>query len=233
MILFLLLLLSGTTSSYAQTSDSAGYIDTQDVRIPSEERLTEVSKNPAYFYNEVIEQPGLWDRFLMWAQRTLQRWLDTPFMSTLIKAISILAFILVLFLLINQISKGELRNAMSRRKNRTLLNLKKESKITSDDQLDKLLKESIDKKKYGLAVRYLYQKSLFLLRNGELIKWKADKTNHEYLYELGDHPASGYFDRLTYFYEYVDYGDFKIDENRFKVINKVFNDFKNSLEAHS
>ena len=76
-----------------------------------------------------------------------------------------------------------------------------------------------------MAVRYLYQKSLISLRNKELIQWKQDKTNHEYLYELGEHPAALPFDRLTYFYEYVDYGDFPIDEHRFAKIQKVYNEF--------
>lgn len=169
----------------------------------------------------------------MWLNRIFSEWISTDFMSTLIKILSAVAFVLILILLINQITRGELKNAMTRRKNRTLLDLRKEGRMSSDHQLEQLLKHAITKRQYGQAVRYLYQNSLLLLRNDELIQWKADKTNHEYLNELGDHPVSAPFDRLTYIYEYVDYGDFQINERQFKVIYEVFNDFKQKLGSET
>lgn len=226
-----ILFIPGASYSYAQDVKTQQKSSASEVRIPTDERLTEISENPDYFYDEVVQEPTLWNRFIMWLNQLLNDWVSTDFMSTLIKVVSAIAFVLVLLLLINQITQGELKNALLRRKNRTILDLRKEGKIVADHQLDKHIQDAINQKKYGVAVRYLYQKSLYMLREGELINWKADKTNHEYLYELGDHPASIPFDRLTYFYEYVDYGDFEVDEPRFRIIEKVFDEFKQKVDT--
>jgi Na+-translocating ferredoxin:NAD+ oxidoreductase RnfG subunit len=235
LLLVMIILCGGITSAqtHQKKAEVKETVNTQEVRIPTDERLREISINPDYSYNEAVSEPTLWDRFRMWLNGWLSKILGTDAVDIILKTLAAIGFILVLLLLINQISRGELKNAIARRKNRTLLDLRREGTIVSDDKLDELLNDAIRQKKFAAAVRYLYQKSLFILRQGELIKWKADKTNHDYLDELGNHPAAHYFDRLTYFYEYVDYGDFNIDEPRFQVIQNVYDDFRSSLEDNT
>lgn len=218
----------GFAEGLSQTnSDSLS--TTLEVRTPSPERLLAISLDESYHYQEAEAELGLWQRIVMWLKDKIGDWITSEYVSLFLKITAGIAFALVLFLFLNQLSKGELKSALMRRKDRTILNFGSSIVLEPDSKLDELIAQALEKKNYGLAVRYLYQKSISLLKEAELIHWKADKTNHDFLYELGNHPSASYFDRLTYFYEYVDYGDFAIDEVRFSAIEKVFENFKNTL----
>lgn len=210
---------------FAQDSKKLDIKESSGLRVPSDERLEEIHNDPEFDYHQEVQEPGLWQRFQMWLIQKLSEWLDLNMVRIFLKVVSILVIILVILLFINQITEGQLKNALTRRRNRTLLDLRHNGKVVSSTNLDSLIEEAIAGQHYALAVRYLYQKSLLTLRNEELITWKKDKTNHEYLYELGNHPAASYFDRLTYFYEYIDYGDFPIEEKAYLRIQEVFNLF--------
>lgn len=224
-LLVSLCLLSIHSNLFAQAPEKPDIKESTGLRIPSDERLEEIHNDPEFDYHQELQEPGLWQRFLMWLMNKLAEWLDINMVRIFLKVVSVLAIILVILLFINQITEGQLKNALTRRRNRTLLDLRHNGKVMSLTNLDSLIEQAIAGQQYALAVRYLYQKSLHTLRNEELITWKKDKTNHEYLYELGNHPAASYFDRLTYYYEYVDYGDFPIEEKAYLRIQEVFNQF--------
>lgn len=198
------------------------------VRLPDDTRLQELSEDSRYDYQEVKEEMTLWDRFVQWLQDLLGKWITTDGVQLFLKIVAALAFVLVLVLFINQMRMGELKSAITRRGDRNVLNLRSTVLTESSEKLDELIHKAIDGKEYSLAVRYIYQKSLHILKDLDLINWRTDKTNHDYLYELNDHPSADYFSRLTYFYEYVDYGDFEIDETRFNTIKKVYDRFRSS-----
>lgn len=209
----------------AQTSDS----ELVELRVPSEEQLIQISEDEQYFYAETKKELSLWDRFMIWIRSILGDWVQSKYVKIFLKITAGITFALVLFLFLNQISKGELKNALSKRQDRSVIPLTFSAINEQTEHLDELLSDAIKKKNYTLAVRFLYQKSIQILIKNELISWKADKTNHDLLTELGNHPASNAFNRLTYYYEYVDYGDFKIDESRFHKIEADFLQFKNTV----
>ena len=212
-----------------QKVDSKKATESLEVRIPSEERLNEIASDERYIYLEEAANPTLWQRFIMWLRNLLGDWVSQTWVEWFLKITAAIAFVLVLVLLINQITKGELKNALMRRQNRTILDLRLNNQASVSADYDELINSAIKNKKYDLAVRYIYQKALLQLRKSELINWKLDKTNHDYLIELGNHPAASSFDRLTYFHDYVDYGDFHIDEPKFILVQKVYNQFENNL----
>lgn len=224
--LFILLNLF-TTPSFAQ-QDTTAHSFEETVRMPDESRLQEISKDSRYDYKEVKKEMTLWDRFIQWLRDLFGKWITSEGVMMFLKITAALAFILVLVLFINQMRMGELKSAITRRGDRNVLNLRSTIITESSDKLDELITKAITNKDYSIAVRYIYQKSLHILKDLNLINWRTDKTNHDYLYELKDHPSADYFSRLTYFYEYIDYGDFEIDEVRFKTIEKVYNKFKAS-----
>ncbi len=79
------------------------------------------------------------------------------------------------------------------------------------------------------AVRYRYLHSLQLLEKAGLIARTKDKTNMDYLRELG---RTGYhqpFASITLQYEYVWYGRMPLSETQYWRVNEAFDDFKNSL----
>ncbi len=224
--LFLVFLFSFFTTPVRGQQDSVSRSFEEVVRVPGEARLQEISEDSRYDYQEVKQEMTLWDRFIQWLRDLFGTWITSEGVQLFLKITAALAFVLVLVLFINQMRMGELKSALTRRGDRNLLNLRSTVITESSEKLDELIGKAIADSDYSLAVRFIYQKSLHILKDLDLINWRTDKTNHDYLYELKDHPSADYFSRLTYFYEYIDYGDFEIDEIRFKTIEKVYNRFK-------
>ncbi len=233
LLLALLIATSGTIPAQTADTDTASVPGGSEIRMPSQERLLEISQDDRYHYNDLRDELSLWERFILWLRRHVAEWITSDGMIMFFRITGSVLFILVLVLLINQIMKGELGVAFKNRGDRPVLNLKTGKDGISVAKLSELLEVAIRKKDYHQAVRYLYQLSLHSLREKGLIQWKSDKTNYDYLHELTGHPAEPEFDRLTYFYEYVDYGDFPIDERQFATIRNVFQEFRDKLEAVS
>ena len=109
----------------------------------------------------------------------------------------------------------------------------KEELITGETDFDLLIQQAIRTGNYRLGVRYLYLKTLHQLAGKRFIELAADKTNYQYVREIGTHPLhSGLqndFAALTLNYEYVWYGEFAIEEAIYKRIETGFKSFNQSV----
>ena len=112
-------------------------------------------------------------------------------------------------------------------------NFKKHKKITSEKlvfededihevDLEALLKDAIAKQEYRLAIRYYYLSVLKGLSTKKMIEYHKDKTNSEYLFEIENTSTRKEFSYLSYIYSYVWYGEFPIDEEKFKVVKDKY-----------
>lgn len=82
---------------------------------------------------------------------------------------------------------------------------------------------------YHAATRFVYLITLQLLAKKGLITWSLEKTNLDFLRELTGHPIKIDFSSLTKTYEYVEYGDFEINESQFDRYNLVHEEIKTAL----
>jgi len=82
---------------------------------------------------------------------------------------------------------------------------------------------------YRLAVRLMFLQLLKNMSERNIINYKQDKTNFDYLSEL--HATSWYqpFFKVTRNYEYSWYGKFDISQDAYQLIQKDFDQFKNQL----
>ncbi len=94
--------------------------------------------------------------------------------------------------------------------------------------LDALTTSALKNKDYRLAIRYQYLKILKLLSKKEIIEWHFDKTNADYEKEIGEPQIKNEFKKVSYLYEYIWYGEQRIDEavysnasSRFVQLNKI------------
>lgn len=94
---------------------------------------------------------------------------------------------------------------------------------------DATIAEATDKQNYRLAVRLLYGQTLKRLTDAELIQYKPDKTNRQYVYELANSPQQAGFEQLTRQFEFVWYGDFPVDAGRFDTLQAQFRAFGGSF----
>jgi hypothetical protein len=74
---------------------------------------------------------------------------------------------------------------------------------------------------FRLAVRLHYLRLLRDLDARGTIAWRRDKTDGDYLREVGDAPMRSGFERATLLFEYVWYGDFPIDRRLYDQIAAV------------
>lgn len=200
---------------------------TVNVRTVDTTTLQSITDEPVFKYNELAENPeSLLSRIQRWIIQLIQIILDNPWASVVIRFIFFAIFGIVLIALINQILGGNMTTAFSRKKSGQSINLNIAESNLSRVDYDRLLKEALSQNNYHDAVRILYLKALQQLNESELIAWKPDKTNHDYLRELKAHPTRSSFSRLTYYYEYVEYGDFEIEKTGFEKVQQIYHQFQ-------
>jgi hypothetical protein len=114
---------------------------------------------------------------------------------------------------------------------------KKEKKLTGDDSGDEIsenifvinYQQEIDKAatqgNYRLAIRLMYLRILKSLSEKNIIQYKQDKTNFDYLMQL--QPTAYYKDffRVTRHYEYSWYGEFNVSPDAYAIIRHEFDQF--------
>lgn len=102
-----------------------------------------------------------------------------------------------------------------------------EEVITPESDFDGLIRQALQNGNYRQAVRYQYLRTLHLLAGKNLVSLAPDKTNFQYVSEIGNAGMRQAFAGLTLNYEYVWYGEFEIGkeiyeklENGFRLLNQ-------------
>ncbi len=101
-----------------------------------------------------------------------------------------------------------------------------------ESDLERFLREALEKKQYKVAVRIYYLMSIKELMQQNFIVWKKNKTNFEYLTEMRERKEFEHFRSLTRAFEIVWYGDVEIEEKEFIVLSPSFNSFINSIRSN-
>lgn len=121
---------------------------------------------------------------------------------------------------------------------------KKEKKLAEDEKGDEIpenifainYQQEIDKAagqgNYRLAIRLMYLRILRNLAERNIIQYKQDKTNFDYLMQL--HPTVYYKDffRVTRHYEYSWYGEFNVSLDAYAIIRNEFEQFEKIQDKH-
>ena len=107
-----------------------------------------------------------------------------------------------------------------------MVDLSDEERIMQEKDLQKLIENAVANKNFRLATRYYYLSVLKMLVDQNLIDWRPEKTNREYLIELQNKQYIIDFKNLTYLYDYVWYGNFNPNKQEFDKIASDFNHFK-------
>ncbi len=93
---------------------------------------------------------------------------------------------------------------------------------------EQLIQEKLIQKDYRLAIRFYY---LFLLKkmsDAKIIDWEINKTNADYAYEIKNESQKSQFEKLSYLYEYIWYGEFDVAENQYL---QAIQQFKESIKT--
>ena len=88
-----------------------------------------------------------------------------------------------------------------------------------------LIKNAENDNDYRLAIRYYYLLVLKTLSLKNHIKFEDDKTNNEYLDEVRDKPFSKDFAYTSYLYNYIWYGEFPLNTDKYNKAKSNFSHF--------
>jgi hypothetical protein len=80
-------------------------------------------------------------------------------------------------------------------------------------------------KKYRLAIRYQFLWVLKKLSDTKKIQWNIEKTNKDYVNQLSSTPLHTSFVDLVNIFNFVWYGEFSIEENKYKEFKQKFENF--------
>ncbi len=203
-----------------------------EVRLPDPTIIQEFAEDPDFRYEGLPENPdSLRDRLV----NLLFRWANFLFgnpVGNFLLRVVLYGFVIGLVLaIINQAIGGNLINIFNKKKTGNAFDLAIQEQHIDDIDLQALLNEALSSSNFSVATRYIYLIVLKLLNEKELITWSIEKTNFDYERELSGHRLSNSFNSLTYYYEYVEYGDFKIDKAKFTQVKALYDDLQNELST--
>ncbi|MEO6893896.1 MAG: hypothetical protein ABI136_02615 [Ginsengibacter sp.] len=96
-------------------------------------------------------------------------------------------------------------------------------------EYDSLAFGAENRKEFNLATRYLFLKTLKNLSDKGFINFTSEKTNKDYLNEMRQHHYFDQFSNLTRDYEYIWYGKFLIDAERYQNLKEDFSFFNKKV----
>ncbi len=82
---------------------------------------------------------------------------------------------------------------------------------------------------YRIAVRLMFLRLLKNMAEKNIIRYRQDNTNHDYLLQLNGHRHYDSFFRITRNYEYSWYGQFEVQEKAYRHIKRDFEELERKL----
>ncbi len=230
-----------TYDTFAYDDTYAAHHDTSAVvaRVIPERELEGFRNNPNYQYDRVeTGGPTLFSLFWQWLDDVLFHPLrentTEQFWSWfwMLAGVAALAFVILKAL---RADSGWFFRKKDEEVEIAGLELLDTEDIESVD-LDVLLEAALHGRRYRDAARYQYLQALQTLTEQELINWDKHKTNLDYLAEVrsADRPnLNAPFADITRLFEWIWYGEFPVDEQRFSRVRARFDLFSEALrEAH-
>ncbi len=105
-----------------------------------------------------------------------------------------------------------------------------EEHIESID-LDELISNALAERNFRLAIRYMYLKALQELTIKNVIDYHFEKTNTDYYREIADVTIKQYYNKISYLYDYIWYGEFDLDETGYEKAKKSFDQLQTKLNT--
>jgi len=196
-----------------------------------------VDKNFDYEESIAKEEPTFLERFFNWMGRQFLRFLEWIFgvkyakgiFANILMALPYLVAAIVLFLIIKFFIKVNIKWVISNAQNKNIVQLSEDENLIKHANFEELISKAIKDQNYRLAIRYFYLKILKQLTEIELIKWEIQKTNEDYIKELSEKRIKEKFKSITRLYDFVWYGNFKINESQFSLVKLDFNSLEKEI----
>lgn len=196
-----------------------------EVRKPASD-FFDIYKNDKNFIYDRAENPeGLWDIIKAWFNNMLRKILGSDGFFVFRKYFGYIIILAALVIVVYVLRKTRLSGVLYNKDEKSIKNYKEHNEDITKINPDDLITDALKRKDYRTAVRYYYLKNLKLMTNKGIIDWKIDKTNQQYLNEINEFELKKSFARLTGLFEWIWYGDFRIEEKYFEETIRFFDEF--------
>lgn len=207
-----------------ETEDEVVLIDTTYFRTIDSSQWQIYKNDKAFTYKiekqKPIKRPNL--SFLKWIFKILS-------FSVLKFILYALVAISIFYILYTIIIQSEF-NYFIRRKNTSKAETASWENVADYTDWDIALQKALDIPDYRLATRIMYLETLQTLHLAQLIKYEQEKTNWEYVTELGDTTFKKPFTLFTKYFDYVWYGNFVMTNENFEEIKNIYTLIKQSAK---
>ncbi len=201
------------------------------------EKIQDYKSDNDFNYKEELPEDNWWTRFKRKLSDLYYRFFDwlldgVPAEGILSFIIGYLPYILlVLFIgfIVWVFLKIDTGSLMMEKINAPETLLSDDEALIQRHDLQQLIDKALANGNYRLAVRFYYLLLLQSLTNKELIDWKVQKTNHDYIYEITDLKMRKQFIKVTDIYDYIWYGNFDVDKNAFTKAESSFKTLNNQI----
>lgn len=197
---------------------TGGFTDTLRLKRVSDSALAGFMNDEAFWYAN-----GL---FKKKQPKQKKAFGGSPFFQTLLWLVIIGGFATFLVIYLHNSNAGLFRRS------KTIRSIEEDAAETGNIfaiNYNREIERAVQNSDYRLAVRLMYLRVLKELADRNMIQYKQDNTNFDYLLQLHPTPVYSDFHRLTRSYEYSWYGQFEIDREKFSTIKKDFEHFDKKL----
>lgn len=205
------------------TTESVVYPGTFDAK------FKEKYQGSDFDYSVNKPKESLWQKFKKWLGELLNDW----FQSNSLRGANDLFYVLlriIAIVLIGFVLYVIIRFVLSRNGNWVFS--KKSKKLNPEDititenihelDLPSLIKNYEDKKEYRSAIRYQFLYLLKLMTDKNMLEWDPEKTNRDYTRMLSGNALQSDFQKLSFVFENVWYGERTIGENEYTIFRKQY-----------
>ena len=102
--------------------------------------------------------------------------------------------------------------------------------VISKTELELRLEEAMEGEDYRECIRIYFTFILKELIHKGWINWKKEKTNYHYVLEMHKRENAAHFNECVRIYDLVWYGDYKIDQDIFELLQPSFENYYKSLD---
>lgn len=195
--------------------------------------------NDDYNYFKTIQEESAWEKFWNWVNLQWNKFLDWLFsgvsegnfwnyLALILKILLIIGLVVLIIWLFN---KYYVVNQKSPPADQSEINLSEDELLIQKKDLSTLIEEAESEGNYRLASRYLFLNILKHLKDHNFIEYQFQKTNADYKSEITQQDIKSDFTYASRFYEFVWYGDFKLEITDFKIAKTRFEKLINNIQT--
>ena len=192
--------------------------------------IEQISQDDNFFYLQKEEtRPGINYAAVNWIQKMLNLIFGNRFAQAIFSNFHLIILFIALILVVMKITHLSPAKIFYKLKKAPPESFSIDEQTIASVDFTDLIAGALQKKNYRLALRYHYLELLKILSDKEFIDWNPHKTNYEIVDELRGKPFRDNFRSLALVFEYVWYGEFKINESGFMEVKNDFMKLKEQI----